>query len=223
MKRVLFFAVALCLSASTFAEDIIITKSAERLVVNIVGVSMQEIKYKLADGSSGNTTLVMPTSDINSIIFENGYVQLFKEEENVDEKKIELLSNVRSANAQYVNRYGNRYFYGDRMMRGQEYMNFLENNCRPAYEQYRKGYVVSSVGWVLFGVGVGLDFLSALSPYCVIPASALEVSSITMLIVGYCQMHRSAEVFNTQCTHGKVQSYWSVNASRDGVGLALNF
>ena len=42
-------------------------------------------------------------------------------------------------------------------MRGDVYANFLKNNCTEAYTKYQKGRTVSTVGWILLGVGVGLD------------------------------------------------------------------
>ncbi len=52
-----------------------------------------------------------------------------------------------------------------------------------------------------------------------------SVASIPLLIVGYNKMHKSVDVFNQECSQrtNRVYGYWSVNASKYGVGLAFNF
>ena len=99
----------------------------------------------------------------------------------------------------------------------------MKKNCTEAYQQYQHGHNVAIAGWCLFGVGLGLDLcFSTWLPYTWIPALACEIACIPTLIVGYTQMHRSADLFNSACV-GKSQAYWSVTASQNGVGLALNF
>jgi hypothetical protein len=109
-------------------------------------------------------------------------------------------------------------------MRGDSYASFLSQNCTFAYNQYKKGENVAIAGWILFGVGVGLDLgFSWWLEYSWIPALACEIACIPTLIVGYNKMHKSADVFNANCATKHPQAYWSFNASQNGFGIAYNF
>ena len=104
-----------------------------------------------------------------------------------------------------------------------KYANFLKNNCAEAYTKYQYGKSVSTAGWVLLGVGLGLDLGFAWwVPYTSYVALACEIACIPTLIVGYTQMHRSADIFNASCGHSSMMS-WSITAGENGFGLALNF
>ena len=48
------------------------------------------------------------------------------------------------------------------------------------------------------------------------------VSGITCLGVGYGRMHRSADIYNFHCAN-KPTTYWSLQSSANGLGLALHF
>ena len=110
-------------------------------------------------------------------------------------------------------------------MRGDVYANFLKTNCSEAFYKYQKGKSLSTVGWILLGVGVGLDvcYTAGIVPYYFgYAVLAFEIACIPTLIVGYTQMHRSADLFNMTCGRSSTTS-WSVTASGNGIGLALNF
>lgn len=59
-----------------YAQDVIVTNDAQKIDAKIVEVSKTEIKYKEADNFDG-PIFVLPTSDINSIIYSNGKVTLY--------------------------------------------------------------------------------------------------------------------------------------------------
>lgn len=54
-------------------------------------------------------------------------------------------------------------------------------------------------------------------------ATAFEIASIPLLVIGYKRMHTSADVYNVACTTAQTQPYWTIQASEQGIGLALNF
>ena len=123
----------------------------------------------------------------------------------------------------YITRKGNTYIYDGRSMRGENYAAFLSHKCPTAYDQYKSGHNVAIAGWVLFGIGVGLDIgFSWWVPYMWIPALGCELACIPTLSVGYVRMHRSADTFNESCP-SRSTSYWSLNASQNGIGIAYNF
>lgn len=130
--------------------------------------------------------------------------------------------------AHYITRSGNDYIYNGQYMKGRVfnhslYADFLKNNCTPAYAKFNTGSIVAAWGWGFFIGGLIVDLgFSWWLPYSGYVALPFEIASIPMLIVGYCQMHKSAEIFNMQCSRNQ-SCYWSINSSKDGIGLAFNF
>jgi hypothetical protein len=163
---------------------------------------------------------VFNADEIASITLANGDVKTFAQK--VNPESLSVSNNTITQNP-YVLRTGNRYYYNGEEMRGDVYANFLKNNCADAYKLYQHGKSVSTAGWILLGVGVGLDIGFAWwLPYSGYIGLACEIACIPTLIVGYTQMHRSAEIYNTACIVNS-QAYWSINASQNGIGIALNF
>lgn len=145
-------------------------------------------------------------------------------------------------------RIGQTYYYGETPMDKKAYARFLQETCPVAHNQFQQGYKTSIAGWVLFGVGLGMDVActatvlattkgrgryagtslngsarSAVYALGVI-GTALELASIPTLCVGYAKMHNSVDTFNAACySRMKTKAYWSVNASGNGIGLAYNF
>jgi hypothetical protein len=216
MKKILFV-LALVMSAVTMmAEDVIIKTSEEKITGKIIEISSSQVKYNDINMPDG-PVFVLNTDEIATIIFSNGQVKVYNHstaQSIVKQEETQLLTLYRT---------GNRYTYNGQTMKGDHYANFLKNNCADAYRLYDHGRKVSTAGWVLLGVGVGLDIgFSWWLPYSGYVGLACELACIPTLIVGYTQMHRSADLFNSFCV-GKKQAYWSVTASENGIGLALNF
>ncbi len=203
------------------SQDLIVTKKSEKFEVKIVEVSSTEIKYKKMNNIEG-PTFVIPSSDVATIVYKNGEVQIF--EDSSSPKKIEDFIADDNVNRSQISRSGNSYFHNGVKMRGDTYKEFLNKNCFAAYKKYQEGETLAILGWVCFGVGVGLDLgFSWWLPYSWAPALVCELVSIPTLIVGYNKMHKSAEIYNTTCVKREPQAYWSINASQHGLGLALNF
>ena len=216
MKKIMLLLVVIITTTTLFAQDVIVTTDSKKIEAKIVEVSSQQVKYLDFNNQEG-PTFVLSTDEIAAIIFSNGQVKVY---EHNTPKSVVVQSNVKS---EYILRQGNKYFYDGRWMKGQAYANFLQTNCTEAYNQYQQGHVLATAGWALLGVGVGLDLgFSWWLPYSWIPALACELACVPTLIVGYTQMHRSADLFNSTCV-GKSQAYWTVTASQNGFGLALNF
>ncbi len=130
---------------------------------------------------------------------------------------------------------------------------YAQQNCQAAYDQFAKGRKMAIAGWSCLGVGVAMDltagacYLAAVgmsssrsnkAPAKVISyssnepvlftllamgATAFEIASIPLLVIGYKRMHTSADVYNVACTTAQTQPYWTIQASEQGIGLALNF
>lgn len=73
--------ILLCIAVSLFATDIIILKNSTRIDAVIQEVSQSEIKYKKASNPNG-PSFILSTSEIVSIVYDNGEVQTFNDNNN---------------------------------------------------------------------------------------------------------------------------------------------
>lgn len=83
MKKILGIIAIAAITMSSFADDVIVTKDAQKINAKIEEVAPTEIKYKKANSLNG-PTFVLPISDILCIIFENDEVMIFEEEKKQD-------------------------------------------------------------------------------------------------------------------------------------------
>ena len=216
MKKILVLMALVMCAVTMMAQDVIIKMNEEKIAAKIIEISSTEVKYLEASMPDG-PTFVLSTDEIATIIFSSGQVKVYKH----NEKASVVVQN--DLNQSMIFRTGNKYTYNGVTMKGDMYANFLKNNCAEAYKLYKHGHDISTAGWVLLGVGVGLDIgFSWWLPYSGYVGLVCELACIPTLIVGYTQMHRSADLFNSACV-GNAQAYWSVTASENGLGLALNF
>lgn len=213
MKKILLVLVAIITTTMAFAQDVIVTTDAQKIKAKVLEVSSTEVKYVNYDDQNG-PVFVLTSDEVSSILFAHGDVKIF-------ERDIE--KSVVVNNTPYIYRNGNRYTYDGVTMKGAVYADFLSKNCTAAYDKYKHGHNIATAGWVLLGVGLGLDLgFSWWLPYSGYIGLVCEIACIPTLIVGYTQMHRSAEIFNTSCGRNSLTSL-SVTASDNGIGLALNF
>ena len=221
MKKFISSLVAICVATVLFAQDVIVTIDEQQISAKILEISSSEVKYLDFNNQDG-PVYVLSIQEILSIQLANGDIKSY--ERKTAPVFVETTTTAKqSHNASYLIRTGNRYHYNGIEMRGDVYANFLKNNCTEAYTKYQKGRTVSTVGWILLGVGVGLDLGFAWwAPYTGYIGLACEIACIPTLIVGYGQMHSSAEIFNVSCGRSSMAS-WSVTASGNGIGVALNF
>lgn len=75
--RTFFTTILMLCSAIIMAQDVIITKDSERIDAKIEEVSNEQIKYRKKDNLSG-PLFVMSTSEIQSVLYQNGEVQIFE-------------------------------------------------------------------------------------------------------------------------------------------------
>lgn len=220
MKKILsLFVIIVGMATIASAQDVITTIDSQEIKAKILEISSTQVKYVDFNYQDG-PVYVFNADEIASITLANGEVKTFAKKENPESLSV---SNSTITQNPYVLRTGNRYYYNGEEMRGEVYANFLKNNCADAYRLYQHGKSVSTAGWILLGVGVGLDIGFAWwLPYSGYIGLACEIACIPTLIVGYTQMHRSAEIYNTACIVNS-QAYWSINASQNGIGIALNF
>ncbi len=179
-----------------------------------------------------------------------GFAQVPQEKENVI-YQVMVNKNDLSTRTDYqkaLTRSGNTYFLGNQAMDKKAYIRFLEANCPAAWQKANSGYKTATAGWCLLGIGAGLEIggvigviatagsmvngttdsmtavnstLGLVALYYVGAVSI--VASIPTIAVGYAKMHNSVDVYNVACTTAQVHPYWSIQTSKNGIGLAYNF
>lgn len=87
MKRIFAFCVcAVMVTLSIVAQDVIITMDAQKIDAKILEVSKTEVKYKEKNNLNG-PTFVLETKEISSVIYANGKVVLYNQEDDSISKK----------------------------------------------------------------------------------------------------------------------------------------
>ena len=88
MKKLSFLLTIMFASVCSFAQDIIVTKSAKKIDAKILEVSTSEVRYKELDNLDG-PIFILRSDEISSIIYANGKVVLYDQpkEEPIDEEK----------------------------------------------------------------------------------------------------------------------------------------
>lgn len=140
-------------------------------------------------------------------------------------------------------RSGNTYYYGSHEVMNKRQMLdwYAQHNCQAAYDEFAKGYKTAKAGWALLGIGLGLDVGSIVSSVLYITnptnltyrnvtlglalgALAFEIACIPTIAVGYSKMHSSVDVYNVTCSStAHVRPSWTLQASSNGLGLAMKF
>lgn len=98
--KVIFGVIAMILSISVWAQDIIVTTDAKKIEAKITEVSKSEIRYKEFDNIDG-PVFVIETKEINSIIYSNGKVVLYNNQQSAENAMQERT--VREETEQNVN------------------------------------------------------------------------------------------------------------------------
>lgn len=131
------------------------------------------------------------------------------------------------------------------------YLRFIRSNCPEAWNSYQKGTRLWKAGWGLLGAGIGVEFLIGIpmtvtgylrfldeenedneqqnklliagGSLAIGIGAAMELGSIPLLIVGGIKRNNTYEVYNEQCRQQQNTLYLSLQASANGLGLALKF
>lgn len=156
-----------------------------------------------------------------------------------------------SANAQVIYRSGDKYFADGQPMNKQMFAAHMQQNAEAQLaQQFRSGLTVANVGWGLFGGGLAMELagcfmipasashlaneggqgvapmvgMQLAGAWMIVLGGCVTTASIVCLGVGYARMHNSADVFvATVRDRQRPQAYLSLQTSRNGLGLALNF
>ena len=238
-----FFSLSLC------AADMIVTKDSKKIDAKVLEVSSSEIKYKKKSNLNG-PTYVISTSEIQTIIYENGEVEIYEERKDevvegpsskvkndnvVSEVKSEEKS-VDSSDSGYNTEQsqeilktsgdslGYRSLNGKRMT-SYEYSEYLKAHCKPASKTYQKGngMLGAGIGMIIMGELTGIiGFASDCAPVAVV-GSFIEIVGIPLVVTGAKKKRKSIKVYEEKCLNNDTAFEYRIGYTGKGLGLALNF
>ena len=124
-----------------------------------------------------------------------------------------------------------------------ECVDFLAKHNLPIYKDFHSGYTLQRKGWALLGAGVGLEFagtiltiagsfvdndvaavsMLTLGLTSIVVGSGCEIACIPVLAIGYNRMHECVDYYNIKQINKQQVLSLSINASQNGIGLALKF
>lgn len=271
MKKVFITLLTVMSAMSAFCADVIVTTKSEKLEVKIVEISSTEVKYKKVSNLQG-PTFVLSTDEINTIMYENGEVQVMEHKAAQPAQPVQTAQQpVPAAQPQqvygqypqaggYQQPYGNNYGYksnqlpypgtpgytGNGIVRnGSNYFyngqpivlqDFLYQTCPVAYDYWRKNFIMECAGWSLLSGGVvlvvaggalaGVVESEVSGGYIAMAAigAAWVCAGIPLGAVGHVRRtEKAVDLFNMQCAARYSEVRFNLQASKNGIGLALNF
>lgn len=244
MKKILFTLLTSLVTISAFCADVIITTKSEKLEVKIVEISSTEVKYKKINNLQG-PTFVLNTNDINTIMYENGEVQVIEHQaaQPQTQQVQQPYGYQPNYNAGYNNvqrsyagaqgymgntsgmiiRNGSAYLYNGQPIVLQD---FLYQNCPIAYDYWRKNFVMECAGWGLLAGGVVMVAMTSWNVWPVaIIGAGFTAAGVTMGCVGNIRRTKNVlDVYNLQCNNNRYSDIrFDIKASQNGIGLAMSF
>lgn len=144
-----------------------------------------------------------------------------------------------------VVRAGNKYIVDSRTYNKKEFCRYIDGRDMQAYQKFKSGMHVANAGWGMFGTGLGLEVVglgvmvgSAVQAGADIATkqdlsnikgvligelitcigTAVNLSGIVCLGVGYGRMHKAADMYNVS-VHNHFRA--ELRPSSTGIGFAL--
>ena len=155
-------------------------------------------------------------------------------EEVKEEPKVETNFELVRHTAQEQKMFGvKKYSYGDTQMDEKAFREFLYKNNREAYLKYMKHEKLIYTGWGLFaggliigGIGVALlwgDSNTIIGSFVLMPVGfGSALTGIPLFSVGYARQKNFTNTLNAQNDQQPAVTL-NLQASQNGIGLALNF
>lgn len=248
MKKTITLLLCIICATMMYAQDIIITKDSKRIEAKIIEVTTTTVKYKKWNYQDG-PDIYEAKSNIAAIMWGNGEVEAFNVE--VAEAPVEQKETVETPVAKqetsvvkrevvkqdlpYITKSGNMYITNDNQhLPAKEFEYYLEKNCRGAYDIWVSGVLTRAAGWTLFGCGLGLDLISAISYSamggytpttlaCAITGGLCEIACIPTLIVGYSKKQKAVNYYNGYCTKKQNNIALNFGYTHNQLGIVLTF
>lgn len=131
------------------------------------------------------------------------------------------------------------YVYGDTQMDAEMFQKFLSINNRDIHAIYMQGKHFKTAGWwmlgsgltllvpigsALVGTGMGMDeMILKTGIACMAIGGAATIASVPLLIIGHKRSKKTIDIFNEQNCVQKTTMSLNLQASQNGIGLALKF
>ena len=145
--RKLVFILVCCIHYTAASQDVITTKTGEKIQAKIIEVSDENVSYRRYHDQQG-ATFILKTEKIQTIAWENGDVDEYKE------VLLEGLSAVRGDNVfPYINRkFGDFYLDNGQVYNREQFKRFLtETNLNHIWMRYSSGNSLLIAGWAVIG------------------------------------------------------------------------
>ncbi len=127
----------------------ILFRSGDTITAQITELKNDYVAYVL-----NSKAYTSPASQVEKVTFvHNGQVkkyQYVQPKPSIKSEEVEL----KSTNATIV-KVEDNYYIGEKIMTISQYQNFIQSNCKKAWESYQSGCKLRKAGWGLFGVGIG--------------------------------------------------------------------
>lgn len=171
MKKIFLTAIFSIVGICCYANDVIVTKNKEKLEGKIIEVSQNEIKYKKATNPDG-PTFVIDKSEVVTILYDNGEVEVFKNESehitksNPDNKPNKVgkiyYSKIKCPDGKKKRCYHNSD--NSIILEDVDWEYMLQENCQEAHRHYirYKEYLKLGFG---YGSYIKEEFEKAISTY----------------------------------------------------------
>ena len=155
--------------------------------------------------------------------------------DSIQQAKIAHEESVKNLSRYSITKVSNREFVcnGTKLNR-KEYQQLLMLNCPDAYVKYKKGTTDIAVGWTLFCLGLaGGATMYALwettdieeTPTIIGGAAsgAVLLASIPIIGTGHGRHKKALNMYNSQCVSQDAKLSLNFGATRNGMGLTLNW
>ena len=251
MKKIFLLTIAAIAALAAMAQDVIVTRDGRRIDAKITEISSTEIRYKEWNNQDG-PVFVLRNDELNTIIYQNGTVKTFDHSSAAPANNGSYSSSpsyaASPAPAGFITKDDDWYMLGNKRMSEDEYIDFIRVNCKEAWEYYQSGCNLWSAGWKLFGCGAGFTILGGVLygvgvsvflyddynydaylgmtiPGAILLAggSGCLAASVPCLIVGGIRKNNSDNEYNETCGRQKYAVTFGIQASQNGLGLAMNF
>ena len=130
-------------------------------------------------------------------------------------------------------RVGEKYLYLGETYKSKQMPELLSQlNYKAGSLQFNQGKKMTNYGWLSLGIGLALDATGVVLIYgleedfgiaFLLTGGLLESASIPLFIVGYFRMHNAVDEYNQYARSNQSKTYWSINVSPRGLGVAYNF
>jgi len=205
----------IALKCACFAQDVIVTKDARKINAKVMEVNVNDIKYKNFDNMEGPTYTLLK-SDIASIVYQNGQVEIFQTEVTKTPVPVQAQRQITAQSNQLINT-------KPPMKSGDPLL----------YQQYKSGKRMKTSGVMLMclgpaiSIGIGGAISAATNeivvPYCIIGVGSIGsiVGGIRLVKIG--QRKKNSAMSQYYSLQPSITPHFQLNFNPNNIGFAYVF